>query len=261
MTKYISFPASKVASMIGMNQYAVFSEIFDEMKCKLTDNKYKTLNDEHILDDNELKVLSNILLPNIKLDSSELNIETILHKSCEPSIHSDNTTNIKKNEKKINTLIKKQFPDKNISKLSEYITTNINTKRGILHENNIIQKYNTKHNTTITNCNEKNYKYDLVEINKNDIIYKFYISGYIDGVDNNTLIEIKNRRSRLFKTIPEYECVQLEIYLRMLNLNKAKLIENFNDKFLEHIYKSDDELWDNIIDKLIDFAHQLLNDL
>ena len=127
MTKYISFPASKVASMIGMNQYAVFSEIFDEMKCKLTDNKYKTLNDEHILDDNELKVLSNILLPNIKLDSSELNIETILHKSCEPSIHSDNTTNIKKNEKKINTLIKKQFPDKNISKLSEYITTNINT--------------------------------------------------------------------------------------------------------------------------------------
>ena len=80
---------------------------------------------------------------------------------------------------------------------------------------------------------------------------KFDIVGKIDGIEEedgaNILIEIKNRIKRLRKTVPEYEFVQVQVYLKMLGLNKAKLIEQYNAETHTEIVISDDKYWNDII--------------
>ena len=143
--------------------------------------------------------------------------------------------------------------------MSEFITKDINTNRGTRNENKIIQQYNKRHFTKITDNNSQLYKYPLVDIKGLDgVLYKFHISAKIDGLQDNILIEVKNRRNRLFTKIPEYEKIQMEIYLRILNLDTAKLVQNFNDTSSELLYNADDVLWDYIIDNLYKFTYDLL---
>ena len=54
----------------------------------------------------------------------------------------------------------------------------------------------------------------IFDINEHTI----YICGKIDGIENNELIEVKNRRNRLFEFIPLYEQIQTEVYFRLTDL-------------------------------------------
>ena len=77
-----------------------------------------------------------------------------------------------------------------------------------------------------------------------------YICGKIDGIEDNQLIEIKNRRNRLFEYIPIYEQIQIEIYLRLTGLQTGKLIQNYNESTSEIIIKNNDTLWDDILQEI-----------
>jgi succinate dehydrogenase flavin-adding protein (antitoxin of CptAB toxin-antitoxin module) len=259
MIKNVSFPASKVSSIIGKNPFCKFDEIFDEMKCRITGDKVKSLNDTTVLNKEELLKLSKVLLPNTIIPEKDLNIETILTVSCNNAVKCDTTQESTNIENIIKSKIENILPNHNLTELTKFITTDINTKRGITNEDKIIQNYNKKYKTTITDNNSQLYKYPFLEINKNNTLYKFHISAKIDGLENGILIEIKNRRNRLFGKIPEYEKVQLEIYLRILNLDTAKLVENFNNTTNEHIYTANDELWNFIQENLYIFSHKLLD--
>jgi succinate dehydrogenase flavin-adding protein (antitoxin of CptAB toxin-antitoxin module) len=259
--KNINFPASKISTIIGKNPFNKLEDVFEEMKCRITGDKYKTLNDTNSFNKQELKKLSQELIPDIKISDKDLNLETILKQSCKNAVNCNNTLESHQIERDINKKIINILPDKDIKDIKEFINTNINTKRGIKNEDVIIQNYNKIHNTLITDNNEKLFIYPLIEINKNNVLYKFNISAKIDGINNGMLIEIKNRRNKLFDKIPEYEKVQLEIYLRILQLPIGKLVENHNNDIKEHIYNSNDKLWTYILDKLYSFSHQLLEDI
>ena len=99
-----------------------------------------------------------------------------------------------------------------------------------------------KNQTKIKFNNSKLYKMKLFTFD----IYEIYICGKIDGIIDDELIEIKNRRNRLFEFIPIYEQIQIEIYFRLANLNKGKLIQNYNDTTSEFIITSNDTLWESI---------------
>lgn len=259
--KYISLPASKVAAMVGKTPYCKISEIYDEIKCKITGQRVQTLNDSNILNKKELILLFKNLNPDKIIKHQDLNLETILKLSCNNAIKCKTTTESIFIENRINRNIANIFPKKNLSLLTKFITKDINTNRGTMNENRIIQKYNKRHLTTITHNNSQLYKYPLVDIKAaNGILYKLHISAKIDGLQDNTLIEVKDRRNRLFSKIPEYEKIQIEVYLRILNLRTAKLVQNFNNTSSELSYNTDDVLWQFIIHKLLHFSHTLFDD-
>jgi len=62
--------------------------------------------------------------------------------------------------------------------------------------------------------------------------FPWFIGGKIDGItaDRKTLVEIKNRVNRLFKVIPQYEFIQVQMYLQLLDLDKAFLVECLKTK-------------------------------
>jgi len=260
--KRVNIPASKISTIVGLNPFNKYDDIFEEIKSKITGEKIKTLNDNIKLEKNDLLKITKELLPNTNIPDENLNLEHILKLSCKDAVKCNSTQQSHILENQINRTIQNIVPDNvNIKEIKEFVNKDINLKRGIKNEDKIIQNYNKKYKTTVTDNNSKVFYYPFIEIKKNNTTYKFQISAKIDGLENDTLIEIKNRRNKLLNKIPTYEQVQLEIYLRILKLQTGKLIENFNDTTKEYIYKPNDELWDNILEKLYDFSQQIIDDL
>jgi hypothetical protein len=92
---------------------------------------------------------------------------------------------------------------------------------------------------------------------------KFVICGKIDRIEekedgSRVLVEIKNRTNRLFRRVVDYENIQIQVYLQMLGLVHARLVEQYNNQVLSHDLTRDDELWTNeILPKLNEFCLEL----
>jgi hypothetical protein len=92
---------------------------------------------------------------------------------------------------------------------------------------------------------------------------KFVICGKIDRIEekddgSRVLVEIKNRTNRLFRRVVEYEFIQVQVYLQMLGLVHARLVEQYNNQVLTHNVDRDEEMWKNeIIPGLLQFCSEL----
>ena len=86
--------------------------------------------------------------------------------------------------------------------------------------------------------------------------------GKVDGFSGGRLVEVKSRKKRLLG-VPNYELVQLEIYMRMTGVSEVVLIESFTDargtSMKEHRKTRDDGLWSVIIAECQGFATKLVN--
>ena len=83
----------------------------------------------------------------------------------------------------------------------------------------------------------------------------FILQGKIDGmIDDDTVVESKNRSRRLFYKIPDYEKVQLEAYLYLTNSSKALHIENYNQMTNESYYNHNEIFWNKCKKKIINYV-------
>jgi len=96
--------------------------------------------------------------------------------------------------------------------------------------------------------------------------YEYMIVGRIDCIEKNSvtghikLVEVKNRVNKLFRTLRNYEEVQVQVYLQLLGLKDAKLVEQYNDEVftIDNIVKWDDDKFQvDIIDKVVVFCSRL----
>lgn len=104
--------------------------------------------------------------------------------------------------------------------------------------------------------------------------FPWFIGGKIDGItrDRKTVVEIKNRVNRLFRTIPDYEAVQIQMYMELLNIDKAILVECLKTKEScvvdEHVnvisVNRDVEKWEKEIlprlEGFVDFVIRIIHD-
>ena len=95
-----------------------------------------------------------------------------------------------------------------------------------------------------------NALYNLTVLEMDDV--HFVITGKVDRIEvgqdgSKTLVEIKNRTRGLFKKLREYENVQVQVYLQMLGLLHAKLVEQYNNMTNTIPVDRDEELWTNVI--------------
>jgi hypothetical protein len=92
---------------------------------------------------------------------------------------------------------------------------------------------------------------------------RYVICGKIDRIEerpdgSRVLVEIKNRTNRLFNSVPEYEFIQVQVYLQMLGLVHARLVEQYNNQVKSHDVDRDEETWVNeILPELQKFCEEL----
>ena len=77
---------------------------------------------------------------------------------------------------------------------------------------------------------------------------RYTIVGRVDRIeDGTTLVEIKNRTRGLFNEVRGYEMIQVQTYLAMLGLDKAKLIEQYNNEQAVQCINRDPAAWNEVI--------------
>lgn len=132
-------------------------------------------------------------------------------------------------------------------------TTTIQTTKGIRAEDEDLKKVQKK-KPTVRQGNKKAYFYSVF-----DRPYGAFVIGYIDGFDTSTgaVVELKHRARGLFYELREYERVQCFVYMKMLKVKRAKLIETYQGEQREYVIEWDDTIWRNIENGLVQVVRDL----
>ena len=200
----------------------------------------------------ELKVKSDCLEKMI--DDIDLNQEQRLKKTLgEESIRLVQSKTIETDEKRENiknTIKKMDISDKQKQTLLKESENFINKTHGTLKEESAIEIYEKRFDVKL-NTSQEFFKKRIDNCNFNSN-FDWYIGGRIDGLyidkeDKNKsyIVEVKNRTRGFFTALRDYEKTQIHIYMYMLSIPMAKLVEKFNDKIrITVIYQDDDYLKD-----------------
>ena len=137
-----------------------------------------------------------------------------------------------------------------------YLTSHYRKVFGTMNEDHVsslIANYGVVHKDTKTHS----------LLIKNNLYYTYNCTGKIDRIleredGTRVLIEIKNRTKSFNKKIQQHEKIQIQLYLQMVDLQEAILVEYYNKQMNFHHIKRDDIYYNRILcPKLIDFVHRL----
>jgi hypothetical protein len=232
MSKKIVLKASDVAAIIGRNQYKPRQEVLDELWKKYSPETFtgKTKRDRAVEIIRSSAVAQDVLncVSQIKAkDSTE--VQNIV-------------SNVRKHINSDEKLTKEQKDE-----VIAHITSNVYTSHGVRSEDRTSDKVASDENVRLVRDNSF-YNYEICTIDG----VKFVVTGKIDRIEerpdgSRVLVEIKNRTNRLFRRVVEYEMVQVQVYLQMLGLIHARLVEQYNNQVMSHDVTRDEELWVNVI--------------
>jgi DNA polymerase III epsilon subunit-like protein len=235
--------ASEVASMIDKNVFKKPDEIMMNLWCKYSPQTFKGKTKEQLA----IETISESPIASSLLDDAQ-------------RFKSLDSTSVEQKSKAItNQLISRSgLEGEKLSAAKEYIRKTLYTNHGIRNEEKTANIYpNFKSDDTF-------YHYEVCTIEGT----KYEIVGRVDRLTKNddgtlTIVEIKNRAKYLFNTVREYEEIQCQTYMEMLNLDTCKLIEQYNDQICSHlIYRKKEEWNTQILPKLRNFCecfHSLLS--
>jgi len=224
--------ASDVAACIGLNPYKPASEVRDELWKKNWPDTFNGQTKRDLADEAlgrsaaSRKVLAEALTVRASNSTeAQANFETARAK-----IEADATLNAEDR-----------------SKIVEHLRSRCYTTHGTRSEDKTAVKVEADTGATLV---KDNAFYNLAVLEMPDV--QFVITGKVDRIEvgsdgSRTLVEIKNRTRGFFRSLREYENVQVQVYLQMLGLTKAKLIEQYNSATNTIEVSRDEEMWDNVI--------------
>jgi len=239
----IVLKASDVAAILGRNQYKPRQEVLQDLWKKyapqtFTGKTKKDVAEEALSVSSEAQAVLATAVNTKAKDSLE--VQKIYSEALQ-KINSDT---------KLNASQKADVID--------HLRSRVYTTHGTRSEDKTADKVTTQENVTWVKDNSF-YNYDVCELGDR----KFVVTGKIDRIEerpdgSKVLVEIKNRTNRLFRRVVEYEMIQVQMYLHMLGLVHAKLVEQYNTQVLSHEITRDEEMWSNVIQPgLKEFCEEL----
>lgn len=126
--------------------------------------------------------------------------------------------------------------------IKKVATTTIQTTKGVQAEDKDLQQVQ-RSQPSVRQGNRKAYFYSIF-----GRPFGAFIIGYIDGFDTETgtVIELKHRSRGLFRELREYEKIQCFVYMKMLKVKRAKLIETYDGEQQEYVIEWDASIWRRI---------------
>jgi len=251
----LTIRASDVAACIGKNPYKSVNEMIDIYVNKCKGDK---LDHSYDISKCDLEKLIEVVSPTRKKELELCDNEkdyNLLHQNIIKNISRES---VKAKDNKESKIIENKLVENIPDVCKKCIKTEINTKRGIVYENKNLNNYEKNNHKSVKSRNSKIYYLKI--LTKEDFILR--ISGKVDGIegmgDDQILIETKNRRRRLFDEIPEYEKVQMCIYMKMTNIKTSKLLQYYDDEEGVIDYDYDEEFWNEIEQKLLNFKNEVI---
>ncbi len=132
----------------------------------------------------------------------------------------------------------------------EAVRSAVYTSRGIRDETPQLDAYETSSSNKVCARNSKMYT-----VVADTSVGPLHIRGKIDGaLEDGTVVEHKRRQNRLFHTVPEYERVQVHVYMHMTGARRAILVESYGETQASHTVEWDAEFWGDILGRLDRFV-------
>jgi hypothetical protein len=232
MNSRIVLKASDVASILGRNQYKPRQEVLNDLWKKYAPHTFtgKTKKDkaeEALSVSSEAQAVLATALNTKAKDSLE--VQKIFSEALE----------------KVNSDSKLSATQK--AEVAEHLRSKVYTTHGTRSEDKTAEKVAVQENVTWVKDNAF-YTHDVCQLGDK----KFVVVGKIDRIEerpdgSKVLVEIKNRTNRLFRRVVDYEMIQVQVYLQMLGLAHARLVEQYNNQVLSHEITRDEEMWTNVI--------------
>jgi DNA polymerase III epsilon subunit-like protein len=238
--------ASEVAAMIDKNRFKKPDEVMMDMWNKYSPETFKgKTKDQAALETIGGSVVATEVLNNAMLFKST-NSSSVEQKACDLKVHLTLEGGLEKSK---------------LDAVNDYIRRTLFTNHGILHEENTA---NTAPGPKM-DTDDTFYRYTVCTIEDTE----YQIVGRIDRIISNedgglTIVEIKNRVHNLFNAVREYENIQCQTYMEMLNIDRCNLVEQYNTDMCTHLIMRSKSKWDTIIlPKLKNFCecfHSLLSE-
>jgi hypothetical protein len=91
------------------------------------------------------------------------------------------------------------------------------------------------------------------------------IGGKVDGMlPDGTVVEIKNRARHFFDRVPEYEMIQAECYIRIMDAPHCLHVQQLDGERRDTTVERNDKLWSTVILRnlpaFVSRLHQLVQD-
>ena len=239
--------ASSVASAIGKSQFKRQPELLSDLWKKYSPQTFKgqTVDEEALTVLNSTDTTKNIL------------------KTAE-AYKSEKSDDVKQETRKLFHQIEHSgLAPQDMVKAKEHIRKTLATNHGTRNEGKTanFDKFASK----LVEDNTY-YSYDICEIE--GTVYQ--VVGRVDRVQNNedgtrTLVEIKNRTNGLFKRVRDYEEIQCQTYMHMMDgIDFCRLVETYNGESKSYLIQKNDEMWtQQIAPKLENFCehfHSMLSE-
>lgn len=243
MASRVVLKASNVAAMVGRHRYKPRSEVLDELMKKYAPDKFmgKTKEDKA----EEALAVSSIAKEVLK---SALNIKA------------QNSTQVQQvfNEARERINFDSKLNNEQKAEVIEHIRSKVYTTHGTRSEDKTSDKVQVDEGVHLVR-DDSFYQIEVCRLGDT----RYVIVGKIDRIEerpdgSRVLVEIKNRANRLFNSVPEYEFIQIQVYLQMLGLVHARLVEQYNNQVKSHEVNRDEETWVNeILPELQKFCEEL----
>ena len=234
----VNIYASQVAACIGRHRYKSTADAFEELwRRTLPSSYYDALSRNKVL--NEEQHVAELCKKHPCIDS----ILQVAHvPTCKTS--ADVSSHVKELTRQAPTLA----PDET-QRVEDAVKRAIFTTYGTEHESAAIEMVYARFGIRVR-LDDSLYRTQIAEIDGIPI----HISGRVDGLtEDNKIIEIKNRVRRLFSKAPEYEIIQCQTYMHLVNSNATCLIEclktnqkDANEMNCIHIER-DESIWNQSI--------------
>lgn len=227
--------ASDVASMIGKNSFKKPQEVLDNLWYKYSPKTFKGKTKDQIARE---AIESSTVAKGILEDAQRFkstNSSAVEQKSKAAMNQLQNISGLGATE---------------LDAAKEYVRKTLFTNHGIRHEDRTAEKDST------LKTDDTFYTYEVCTIEGT----RYDIVGRIDRIVANedgtlTVVEIKNRTRGLFKSVRDYENIQCQTYMEMLNIDACKLIEQHNEDMMTHHIRRDKDYWSNtVLPKLKNFC-------
>lgn len=227
--------ASEVASMIDKNRFKKPDEIIMNLWCKYSPQTFKGKTKEQLA----LEAIAESSVASDLLEDAQ-------------RFRSIDSSSVEQKTRAITNqlLTRSGLTDAKLDAAKDYIRKTLYVNHGIRHEDR------TAGIDPTFMADDTFYRYDVCTIEGT----KYEIVGRIDRLVANddgtlTIVEIKNRANSLFKTVRDYEEVQCQTYMEMLNIESCRLIEQYNDQMCTHHIKRNKEEWNTqVLPKLKNFC-------
>ena len=245
--------ASELSIITGHNKYENIQKAIDSVlnrsnivkkyipKSKIEESLISLSEKDLLTIKNELKLENNASLKQVE----NVIKKQVLSKSLNEKI-TEEQSKLKADE------VLKTMPTLNKC-LEGSVKQDLRMKRGNIKEDNNLNKTQIKRNIVIDSRNSKMYEKELYCDPERK--FNIVLRGKIDGMNDEYVVETKNRTKRLFNMIPDYEKVLLNAYMFMTGKEKALHIECYNEDQNSVEYDFDKLFWEDCYEKVINFTN------